>query len=375
MMAQFCHKCGTPSKNDESVFCNKCGTKYIQSPPEKKDDVCPNCETEIIDKQSVFCARCGSPFSHIQPPTNQHQPITIKSKKICPHCNGPIIDESRYYCDTCGAYLQGSQPQKNEHNKKINENNKLGQVKVFGNQKITYEQFKAYKPNWILFLAFAFGLISIVVPALLVLIVIASAIAVYYDAKAIRAGEKITDESTMNTHSWSPLSWGLIVLLLWIIGLPLYLFKRREIFFLNYREMPVSISDEHESDVRIQSYPQRTPNIEYQKNPQSVTVEFILGLLGGIIGFFAGFAAIFVGGLGGAFGMQGASQIIGLGFGAIFFSIIGIIGAAIVKSKTKTSGYLMIISAIGGLICISAFYILSFILLIVAGVMAVRHKE
>jgi hypothetical protein len=108
---------------------------------------------------------------------------------------------------------------------------------------------------------------------------------------------------------------------------------------------------------------------------KSVTVEFILGLLGGIIGFFAGVAAIVIGSLGSAFAVNGASSIVGLGLLALVFSIIGIIGAAIVKSKTKTAGYLMIISAIGGLFCISAFYILSFILLIIAGVMAVRHKE
>jgi hypothetical protein len=106
-----------------------------------------------------------------------------------------------------------------------------------------------------------------------------------------------------------------------------------------------------------------------------LTVEFILGLLGGIIGFLAGFVAIAVGSLGSAFAVNGASTVVGLGLGAIVFSIIGIIGAAIVKSKTKLAGYLMIISAIGGLICISAFYILSFILLIIAGIMAVRYKD
>lgn len=128
------------------------------------------------------------------------------------------------------------------------------------------------------------------------------------------------------------------------------------------------------------------PNCGAQLNPKSdheqvktggkpLTVEFILGLIGGIIGFLAGFVAIMIGSLGSAYALTGASDIIGLGFGAIIFSIIGIIGAAIVKSKTKIAGYLMIISAIGGLICISAAYVLSFILLIIAGIMAVRHKE
>lgn len=113
---------------------------------------------------------------------------------------------------------------------------------------------------------------------------------------------------------------------------------------------------------------------ESQPAGKPVTVEFILGLLGGVLGFFAGIAAIGVGAFGSAFSVQGASSIIGLGVGAVIFSIIGIVGAAIVKTNTKNAGYLMIISAIGGLICISAFYILSFILLIIGGVMAVRHK-
>ena len=128
-----------------------------------------------------------------------------------------------------------------------------------------------------------------------------------------------------------------------------------------------------QSTVQQQKYESGAEKVKTGGKP--LTVEFILGLIGGIIGFLAGGVAIIVGSLGSAFALSGASDVIGLGVGAIIFSIIGIIGAAIVKSKTKIAGYLMIISAIGGLICISAFYILSFILLIIAGIMAVRYKE
>jgi hypothetical protein len=108
---------------------------------------------------------------------------------------------------------------------------------------------------------------------------------------------------------------------------------------------------------------------------KTITVEFILGLIGGIIGFFAGGAAVAIGGVGVALASQGASQTIGQGFGAIIFSIVGIAGVAILKSKTKIAGYLMIISAFGGLICISVFFILSFVMLLIAGIMAVRYKD
>jgi hypothetical protein len=108
------------------------------------------------------------------------------------------------------------------------------------------------------------------------------------------------------------------------------------------------------------------------KSEKSRTVELVLGLLGGIFGFFGALFAIGIGGLAGAFGASGASDVIGLGFAAIIFSIIGIVGAVSVKSKTKTAGWLMIISAFGGLISISMAFLLPFILLLIGGIMALR---
>jgi len=232
-----------------------------------------------------------------------------------------------------------------------------------------------YSMNIILILLLGLGLLGVFYPPFLVLIVIISAIAVYYDAKAIGAGghsqngSMNNEESTFSTYTWSPLSWGLVVLLLWIIGLPLYLIKRRELFELNiHGSIPVGVTRS--------TYPDTPYNASlgnsYESN-RSLTTEFILGLLGGIIGFFAGFAAIAIGGIGGAFGIASAGTVIAGGAGAIVFSILGIIGAAIVNRHTKTAGYLMIISAICGLICISLFYVLSFILLIIAGILAVKN--
>jgi len=109
------------------------------------------------------------------------------------------------------------------------------------------------------------------------------------------------------------------------------------------------------------------------KQQKSRTTELVLGLLGGIFGFFGAFFAIGIGGLAGAFGASGASDVVGLGFVAIIFSIIGIIGAVTVKSKPKRAGWLMIISAFGGLICISLAFLLPFILLLIGGIMALRE--
>ena len=105
------------------------------------------------------------------------------------------------------------------------------------------------------------------------------------------------------------------------------------------------------------------------------TVEFTLGLIGGILGFFGALIALVIGGLGGAFGAEGASMIVNLGWAAMLFSILGIVGASLVKSKTKIGGWLMVVSAVGGGISISFFYLLSFVMLIIAGLMALLKKE
>jgi hypothetical protein len=103
--------------------------------------------------------------------------------------------------------------------------------------------------------------------------------------------------------------------------------------------------------------------------------EFVLGLIGGILGFFGALFALFFGGLGGAFGMDGASTIVGLGWGALAFSILGIVGSVTVMHKQRLGGVFMTVSAVGGLICISFFYSLAFILLIIGGLMGIFRKK
>ncbi|ATH92534.1 membrane protein [Bacillus glycinifermentans] len=103
------------------------------------------------------------------------------------------------------------------------------------------------------------------------------------------------------------------------------------------------------------------------------TTEFVLGLIGGIFGFFGAIFALFIGGVDAAF--NGSSEIIGLGWGAIFFSILGIVASIVVKSKPKVGGVLLIISGVGGVISISMFYILPAVLLIIPGIMGLVRKD
>jgi len=103
-------------------------------------------------------------------------------------------------------------------------------------------------------------------------------------------------------------------------------------------------------------------------------VEFVLGLVGGILGIISGISAMTIGGIGTTFNVVG-SDVGSLGISAMILSTIGIIGAVIVNSKTKTGGWFMVIAAVGGVISVSIFYILPGVLLITGGLMALLKKD
>lgn len=100
-----------------------------------------------------------------------------------------------------------------------------------------------------------------------------------------------------------------------------------------------------------------------------------MGIIGGVFGIIASILAMTVGGIGSAFGADGADTVVGLGFAALLFSILGIIAGSIAKTKTKLAGYLLLLSGIAGFICISLFWIISGILFIVSGLIGIFAKK
>ncbi|EJQ14778.1 MULTISPECIES: DUF4064 domain-containing protein [Bacillus] len=105
------------------------------------------------------------------------------------------------------------------------------------------------------------------------------------------------------------------------------------------------------------------------------TAEFVLGLIGGIFGILCAFIALFIGGLGSALEADGANTVIGLGWGAVALSILGIVGSVMVRSKAKVGGIMMTVAAIGGFICISLIYLLPGVLLLIGGLMGIFRKD
>lgn len=116
---------------------------------------------------------------------------------------------------------------------------------------------------------------------------------------------------------------------------------------------------------------------------------FILGLIGGVIGFLISIAFLAAGaafqglatGLGSTSALKDANSISFLAGMGVLWSVIGVIGAVVSLASRRSlaivAGIIMLISAFGGLLVdsIGLFYGLSFILLLIAGIMAFRKKH
>ncbi|WP_323687729.1 MULTISPECIES: DUF4064 domain-containing protein [Listeria] len=97
--------------------------------------------------------------------------------------------------------------------------------------------------------------------------------------------------------------------------------------------------------------------------------EFVLGLIGGIIGILTAILVMTVGGAASLFEADGADSVTTTGFIALLFSILGLVGACIVKKHHLLGSTFMISAALGGTISISLFYIVPLVLFAIAGLM------
>jgi len=104
------------------------------------------------------------------------------------------------------------------------------------------------------------------------------------------------------------------------------------------------------------------------------TPEFVLGLAGGILGLVAAPILFLAGGILAAFGLSSGVTLVGVSVVGGILSILGLIGAAFVKSHPKASGAVMLLSGLLGLFVVLGFW-LGALLLLVAGIVALLRKE
>ncbi len=93
-----------------------------------------------------------------------------------------------------------------------------------------------YKDNMLLILLALAWLFPVVYQReFLPLLVVLSAVAMYYDAQSIRAGSNFEKETLLgDIVTWQPITWGAATLVGGIIIMAIYLFHRREIYRANF---------------------------------------------------------------------------------------------------------------------------------------------
>lgn len=114
--------------------------------------------------------------------------------------------------------------------------------------------------------------------------------------------------------------------------------------------------------------------MEAYKKQTSRVAETILGILGSIFGIFGGLFAIVIDGIDSTFNNTNGGEITGLGISVILICLVTLILSCIINKKRVVIGVLLIIGGIANFILIGFFGVLSGILILVAGILALIRK-
>ncbi len=104
------------------------------------------------------------------------------------------------------------------------------------------------------------------------------------------------------------------------------------------------------------------------------TAEFILGLLGGVIGLLVVPGLFFLGAILAGFGFGSGAGVLGAAVAGGILSVIALVGAAFVKSRPRVSGAVMLVCGFLGLFVALGLWI-GALLLMVAGIVALIRKR
>jgi hypothetical protein len=100
------------------------------------------------------------------------------------------------------------------------------------------------------------------------------------------------------------------------------------------------------------------------------TGALVLGIIGGIFGIISAALAFVVGGMADFVDAEGAETVVGLGWSALFFCLVGLVGAGLAIVRPVVAAVLMLISAIGVTISISLFAVIAAPLFLVGALLA-----
>jgi hypothetical protein len=100
------------------------------------------------------------------------------------------------------------------------------------------------------------------------------------------------------------------------------------------------------------------------------TGAIVLGIVAGLAGLVSAVLALMVGGIGAAVEAEAASQVIGLGWSALGFSLLGLFGAAMSIAKPRLAALVMAVAGIAVAISISLFAVIATPLFLVGALLA-----
>ena len=100
------------------------------------------------------------------------------------------------------------------------------------------------------------------------IIALLSAQVTYLDAKKIEAGKSAPHQKTFRAMTWTPLSWGVLVFVFWILLFPAYLYMRADIYWQNISvEYKALKTIERDITTQTQKQPPPEPDkVEYSEN-------------------------------------------------------------------------------------------------------------
>ena len=90
----------------------------------------------------------------------------------------------------------------------------------------------------------------------------------------------------------------------------------------------------------------------------------IIGIIAGLFGILSAVLALAVGGIG------GSSTVVGLGWSALAFCILGFLGAGLAMGKPRLGALILLIAAVGVLISVSWFAVIATPLFLIAATLA-----
>jgi hypothetical protein len=106
---------------------------------------------------------------------------------------------------------------------------------------------------------------------LFIIIALLSGQATYLDAKKIEAGRTAAHQKTFRAMTWTPVSWGVLAIVFWILVFPAYLYMRSDIYWQNI-SVEYKTLKTIERDVVIETQKEPTPEPEMAEYSENVGI-------------------------------------------------------------------------------------------------------